>query len=105
MKLPKIPIDYSKAGTGEAPFDGKYYFFHTIKNIERGYWTDCGDAFSRLNCGAGSYQIWKHLSNGSLPTHFTPMPEFEEVQESKSTLLQDTYFSGIEFPEIERGGE
>ena len=26
VKLPKIPIDYSKAGTGEAPFDGQYVY-------------------------------------------------------------------------------
>ena len=80
MKLQKIPIDYSKAGTGEVPFDGKKHLFHSHNgDIDTGYWQDCNERFSRLHCGAG-YQIWKLFSNSGLPTHYTPMPQFEEVK-------------------------
>lgn len=77
MKLPKIPIDYSKAGSGEAPFDGKIYILHTCtwykkeenKFIVSGLWD--GDEWI-----AHDFMINDDV------THYTPLPEFEEGGES-----------------------
>jgi len=76
MKLPKIPIDYSKAGTGEAPFDGAGCLLH-MNSIVIGYGVyDDGSG----QCFKEFYSFKKMVNDGvDSPTHYTPMPEFEEV--------------------------
>ena len=73
MKLPKIPIDYSKAGSGEAPFDFEKYILHGegafSEFIVFGVWHK------------GRWHTSGVLHESYKPTHYTPMPEFEEVQE------------------------
>lgn len=81
QKLPKIPIDYSKAGSGEPPFDGKIYILHTCtwykkeenKFIVSGLWD--GDEWI-----AHDFMINDDV------THYTPLPEFEE----KERLIMNT---------------
>lgn len=51
MKLPKIPIDYSKAGSGEAPFDKQYYILF-CESEEAKVDADDGEAF------AGGKVVW-----------------------------------------------
>jgi len=77
MKLQKIPIDYSKAGTGEAPFDGKGYLIHSTpeQNVNVMYWLPAYNQWVTDDCSIGEYE--KHTP---LLTHYTPMPQFEEVK-------------------------
>lgn len=69
MKLPKIPIDYNMAETGEEPFDGEVAILHAQYGLTFGrYYKD--------------FACW-YTDVGPVPvdriTHYTPMPEFEEI--------------------------
>lgn len=95
MKLPKIPIDYSKAGTGEVPFDGGGVLLHL---------NDCV-------LGYGAYEPFEQKRFIELyslkpmqkrtthrPTHYTPLPEFVEVQET-------IWDRSVTFPHLVKGGD
>lgn len=87
MKLPKIPIDYSKAGTGEAPFDGSSYLIHS-DDVVIGECVYDGGRLRHLDSSQVVVDIHVTYFDGkcSIPcdapnaTHYTPMPEFEEVK-------------------------
>ena len=76
MKLPKIPIDYSRAGTGEAPFDGKFYMLHhhhrNTKTIAQ-FLEEKNDGSNLSFYDAHGAWVCLYV------THWSPMPEFEEV--------------------------
>ena len=72
MKPPKIPIDYSKAGTGEAPFDGHNYLLHQPDGIIQGSYMDSYITHHW-------YTPIGRITSLSI-THYTPMPEFEEIK-------------------------
>jgi len=84
MKLQKIPIDYSKAGTGEAPFDGKPYLLINDEEghdcVSIGAWDIRRFKFYRPNIYACDNKIWTETVYRWKPTHYTPMPQFEEVK-------------------------
>lgn len=77
MKLPKIPIDYSKAGSGEAPFDGGGYILHQrfegfvsgAYNLDRD--VDLEEENVWIDDAGFGYEM-------EAVTHYTPMPEFYE---------------------------
>lgn len=78
VKLPKIPIDCSKAGTGEAPFDGKCCLLHLWNGaIVSGLYItepsddDIEDGLAWVDEFLVTYPI-------NSVTHYTPMPEFYE---------------------------
>jgi len=76
MKLQKIPIDYSKAEDEKEPFNGDFFILHTDEDAfvialwrfdefrSEYIWTD----------DLGS--VYEHEEF----THYTPMPQFEEVK-------------------------
>lgn len=68
--LPKIAIDYSKAGSGEAPFDGQYVYgiLPDGQHLFRVHWVQ--DEGQWRSKEGGRYKpVWF--------SHYTPMPEFE----------------------------
>ena len=75
--LPKIAIDYSKYGTGEAPFNGEGCLLHDrCGGIVSGAYMidhDLGDDHVWIDDAGFTYE----LSNF---THYTPMPKFFEVK-------------------------
>lgn len=70
MRLPKIPIDYSKAGSGEEPFASTLKILHI-----QGVFTDYQAIGTWRN---GKFQTGGTALQGEIATHYTPMPEFYE---------------------------
>lgn len=79
MKLPKIPIDYSKAGSGQAPFDGEaVILFSGDTVIGECIWA-CSEEFAHMDCQCDNCGHMPTF-NKHYATHYTPIPEFEEVK-------------------------
>lgn len=75
QKLPKIPIDYSKAGSGKEPFAFTPKILH-VQGVFADY-----QAIGIWRKGA--FQAHGFDLMGEKVTHYTPMPEFEEKKESE----------------------
>ena len=79
--LPKIPIDYSKDGSGEAPFDGKDYLLHGVDDgndymVKAKYVA----AWSTEEEECYFEDVFGNIYDRDVFTHYTPMPQFEEVK-------------------------
>jgi len=73
MKLPKIPIDYENKE--QECFDGSCLLLHVETRLFGVAWWDCEKRrFIEFYSGI-EYPSQTVLR----PTHYTPMPEFEEV--------------------------
>lgn len=83
MKLPKIPIDYSKAGY---PLDGSIVLIHceeTTADTFRNFSAGVVEAHFELDGEDSCWIVHANPENlGVTPKYYTPMPEFE-VKESK----------------------
>jgi len=77
MKLPKIPIDYSKAGTGETPFTEELVIIHFLNMGKASIiaWYDDDEKCFVIPHSGSEIHI-----DEVRPTHYSPMPEFEEVE-------------------------
>lgn len=86
QKLPKISIDYSKVGGGEAPFDGRGYLIHDGEALFLGAWNEIKSKFDLsistvlLSNNTFTEDTTRYMT---IPTHYTPLPEFEEKKESE----------------------
>lgn len=81
VKLPKIPIDYSKAGY---PLDGSTVLIHCEEMpVDTFYDMSVGvvEAYFELDGENSRWVVNANPENlGVTPKYYTPMPEFEEVK-------------------------
>jgi len=74
--LPKIPIDYEFGDRNQRPFNGDGVLLHK-NDVVVGY-----AAYDEsMRCFIDLFSLKKHeVRTTCRPTHYTPMPQFEEIQ-------------------------